>query len=155
MGRQESSGRQSNVTISEGESHGITINHKMVHLEKIVRERQKTGMLERSVADQIARFAQQISGQAQRNATARVGAGKAVQIETIEVKQPFRSQEAQIRAVEWLRRELFRTHDYYFTPTLDPEDQKRRIDTFVWGREDSHEHLARNQQPSTEDDPLL
>lgn len=154
-GRQESHGTQSNVTDSEGESYGITISHKMVHLEKIVRERQKTGMLESSVADQIARFAQRISSQSRRCATVRVGDGKAVQIETIEVKEPFRSPEAQARAVEWIRRELFRTHDYYFTPTLDPEDQKRRIDEFVRGGEARPERMAQNGGAAMEGNPLL
>ncbi len=154
-GRQESSGTQSNVTDSEGESSGITISHKMVHLEKIVRERQKTGMLERSVADQIARFAQRISSHAQRHATVRVRERKAVHIEATEVKDPFHSPEAQARAVEWIRRELFRTHDYYFTPTLDPEDQKRRIDEFVGAGEGRPNRAPQNEHAVLEGNPLL
>lgn len=154
-GNQTSTGSQSSDTVTEGESYGITISHKMVHLEKIVRELQRTGQLERSVADQIARFAQRISSQSRRNATVRVGNGKAVHIETFEVRDPFRSEEARSRAVEWMKRELFRTHDYYFTPTLDSEEQRRRVDAFVNGIPIPVGVDRERQETGDDDSPLL
>lgn len=132
-GVSESEGLQEGAMSSDGESHGITVNHKWVHLEKIVREMQKSGMLEKSVADQMAQFAQELGGHARRRATVRVRERAACVIETAEVKDSFRSPEAHARAVEWIRRELTQVHDYYFTPTLDPQEQKRRIDAFVLG----------------------
>ena len=155
-GQQESESVQSGVTETEGESYGVTINHKLVHIEKIVREIQKTGMLEQAVTDQLARFAQELSSHAQRHATARVRERKAVHFETSEVKDPFRSPEAQARAVEWIKRELYRVHDYYFTPSLDPQEQSRRIDEFVGvGNGGRLENQRAGDQSIIESNPLL
>ncbi len=130
-----STATQTGASDTETEGFGVTVNHKLVHMEKIVRELQKTGMLERSVADQLAKFAQTISGHCRRRATARVREGKAVEIETLEVKDPFVSPEAQAKAVEWIKRELYRVHDYYFTPMLDPAEDERRLREFLNGGE--------------------
>jgi len=155
-GRQESESVQSGITDTEGESYAITINHKLVHIERIVREIQKTGLLEQAVSDQLARFAQELSSHAQRHATARVREREAVHIETAEVKDPFCSPEAQARAVEWIRRELYRVHDYYFTPCLDPQEQSRRIDEFVGVSNGGRlENQRVGDQSVVESNPLL
>jgi hypothetical protein len=132
-GKTASTGSQTGTTENESEGYGVTVNHKLVHLERIVRELQATGMLKQSVPDQIAKYSQQISGQSKRQATVRVRNGKAVHIETAEVPDPFLSPEAQARAVEWIKRQLYQTHDYYFTPSLDPADEDRRIREFLSG----------------------
>ncbi|MBI1313260.1 hypothetical protein GC176_18365 [bacterium] len=147
LGQNHSDGIQRGEADTEGESHGVTINHKWVHLEKFVRESQKSGILERSVADQFARFAQELSGHARRRATVRIREQPACVFETAEVTDRFRSPEAQEKAVEWIKRELAQVHDYYFTPTLDPEEQKRRIDAFVGDMEVNHVPRNSNQKP--------
>jgi hypothetical protein len=130
-GTSYSSGTQDGVTEGETEGFGVTINHKLVHIEKTVRELQKTGKLDKAVADQIARFAQKLSGQSRRRATVRVRERAAIEIEAVEVRDPFLSAAAQAKAVEWIKRELFQTHDYYFTPSLDPAEDERRIREFL------------------------
>lgn len=130
-GRQESSGESESFTESDTESHGMTISHKLVHLEKIVRESQRTGRLERSVLDQIAAFTQRLCGLPNRHAVVRIREGKAIHIRTLDVADSFHTPATRRRAVEWITRELYRTHDYYFTPILDPEEQRRRVDDFV------------------------
>lgn len=129
--KNKSKATQQGMSEQEGESHGITINHKLVHLEKYLREKVKTGMLDRAVADQFARYAQKISGQSQRRATARVRAGKAIEFETEDVKDPFRSPDAQAKAVEMIKRELYQIHPYFFTPNLDESEIERRIVEFL------------------------
>jgi len=138
-GTSTSNSTQSGSTENESQGYGVTVNHKMVHIEQAVRERQDTGMLVKSVADQFARFAQMISGQSQRQATVRVRNGKAMQIETAEVRDPFLSADAQARAVEWIKRQLYQVHDYYFTPSLDPEEDERRIREFLSGTDDTEQ----------------
>jgi hypothetical protein len=54
-----------------------------------------------------------------------------VEIEAADVQDPFASPEAQARAVEWIKWELFQVHDYYFVPTADPAEDARRIREFL------------------------
>ncbi len=152
-GRTQATTEQNGRSDTETEGSGITISHKLVHLERIVREIQKTGVLEKAVSDQLARFTQQISGQSNRRATVRVREGKAVIIETVEVKDPFCSAEANAKAVDWIKRELYQAHDYYFTPTLDTASDDERLADFLAGSKannTSATHRSRNGSQATD-----
>lgn len=131
--RSKSNTSQHTTTTNESESMGLTVNHKWVHLQRVIEEMVKTGKLERSVHDQFARFAQIIAGHSRRCASARVQEGKGFEFLTATVKDPFLSPEAQASAVDWIKRELYRTHDYYFTPSLNPSDELARIEEFLSG----------------------
>lgn len=130
-GRTTATAVQTGQTDTETEGYGLTLNHKLVHLEKIIREKQKTGMLGKSVADQLVQFVQTLSGQARRRAVVRVRERKAVAIETLEVNDPFLSPEARAKAVEWMRRELLALHPYMFVPSFDPAEDEKRLREFL------------------------
>jgi hypothetical protein len=104
------------------ESEALTVSQKWVHLARVIREEQMTGTLEKSVADQLEQIAQRIMTLKRRQALVlRPGDSRSVLIETNEVKDPFESPEALIRAVDWMKKELTRVHDYYFVPDLTDE----------------------------------
>ncbi len=124
---------QKSSTISDSESYGVTLSHKWVHLEKILIEWDRTGKLERSVQDQFAQYSQIISGHSRRTASARVREGHGFEFTTATVKDPFLSPEARAAAVDWIVREIHRSHDYYFTPSLAPADDRLRIEEFLEG----------------------
>ncbi|MCA9224632.1 MAG: hypothetical protein KDA47_03440, partial [Planctomycetales bacterium] len=127
---------------------------KLVHLDDIVREPQKTGSLETSVADQVARFAQRISSLPQRRAFVRVRDRAAEEIESLDVSDPFRSPEAQARAVDWIKRRLYDVQPYYFTPCLDDDEQRRRLDAFV-GDETAEADTVDFRSRPNDSNPLL
>jgi hypothetical protein len=110
---------------------GLSIAEKHMPMPRIVHDKQKTGALETSVPDQLARFGQEIATLPRRQAVVRVREGEAVRIEVAEVRDPFASPTAQMKAVDWMKRRLYEAHDYYFTPSADPEDEERRIADFV------------------------
>lgn len=156
-GTAHATGTQTGVTQNESENFGVSVNHKWVHIEKIVRELQKTGMLQQSVADQIAKFSQRISGHPRRRASARVREGKGFEFLSAHVADPFFSPEAQVRAVDWIMRELYQTHDYYFTPSLDPSEDDRRLEEFLAeteGQDEVH-RIGGPRHIHQEENPLL
>lgn len=136
VGSSHSTGCSEGDSRSESESHGITVNHKWVHIDNIVREPQRTGRLVEAVNDQRARFAQRIATLPHRHAFVRTGDSEAIEVETIDVPDAFVIPDAYFRAIEWIREELFKVHDYFFTPRLDPQLETRRIEAFINGGSD-------------------
>lgn len=59
------------------------------------------------------------------------GKAGSAQIESLEVKDPFVNIEAQIKAVEHLKRQLYQVHAYYFTPDLSLAEEDARIQKFL------------------------
>jgi hypothetical protein len=110
---------------------GLSVAEKHMPMPRIVHDKQKTGALERSLPDQLAQFGQEIATLPRQQAVVRVREGEAVRIEVAEVRDPFASPTAQMKAVDWMKRRLYEAHDYYFTPSADPEDEERRIADFV------------------------
>jgi hypothetical protein len=121
--RNEAVGKQRGITVSDGgsEGEGITIAEKLMPMPVIIHDQQKTGQLERPVDQQFAEYGRQITSQPQRHAIVRTGGEKAFAIETLEVRESFASPQAQLKAVSQLRRTLYATHPYYFTPSADEE----------------------------------
>jgi hypothetical protein len=113
---------------SEGEGRSVT--HRLAQVHKVVRELQRTGQLEMSVADQLMQFAQKLFMLKRRQAIVLSG-NEAVAIETVEVPDPFVSPEALARACEWIKRRLVEYHPYLFVPDLTPEHGARRLEAFL------------------------
>ncbi len=115
---------------AEGES--MTVSQKLVPLARIRTEKQKTGMLEQSVADQLEKWRTRIANLPKRRAILKLhGRRKAVEIKTRDVNDPFLSPKAQMRAIEWVKRELYQLHPYYFVPSFDPKDEEKLLVDFI------------------------
>jgi hypothetical protein len=127
-----------------GDSQGITISHRFAQVQKVVREIQKTGQLEQSVADQVEEFGQVIYSLAKRHAVALCGTDASL-IMTLDVPDPFASPEALVKAVEWAKRELAQLRDYLFVPNLDPAEQEARLRRF----------LGEEPPPALADEPVM
>ncbi len=152
VGSSHSAGFSEGESHSETESRGVTINHKLVHIDNIVRELQRTGRLVEAVNDQRARFAQQIATLPHRHAYVRIGDSEAIEIETLDAPDAFVIPQAYFRAIDWIRQELHIIHDYYFTPRLDPQLEARRIDAFLNGCAD-HRESHNTDVPRIENSP--
>jgi hypothetical protein len=156
--RERSQGRstQQSRTDGGGDSESRSVSQKLVPLARIVREKQRTGSLERSVSDQLEEFRQTIQGLRRRQAVALTPQSpRAIVIETAEVKDPFVSAGAQAKAVDWVKRELLGVHPYLFVPALDAEEEERRLRAFT-GEVESDDALTLDVAPeaplSTSDD---
>lgn len=152
FGQSKMFGTTNNQTLGFGITE--TKSNKLVPLAKIVREKQKTGQLETSINDQLEKFRQMLACLKQRHAFVwRDWLAKAVEIEALEVKDPFVSAEAQVKAVNWMERELFALHPYFFTPTFD--DDPGRFDPFLGGQEEADEPtVVQEQERDEKENPM-
>lgn len=131
-GHAEMKGTSRGTSQGGSEGNGTTESHKRVPLARIVRETQETGSLQHAVNDQFEQMKAQIHALHQRRAVVkRAGERGAFVMETHEVKDPFISSEAQAKAVDWMKRELFQIHPYYLTPSLSPGDEHHRLERFA------------------------
>lgn len=114
------------------ESCGFSVSQKLVPLAKIVREPQVTGMLQTAFKDQLEMLRQWQACLPNRHAIVRVPwEMKAFEIFTADVPDPFVCIEAQMRAVDWVKKQLFQIHNYHFVPDLSLEEENRRLAEFV------------------------
>lgn len=128
---------------------GVTVSEKVVPLHQVKREKQKTGQLERSVNDQLEEKRKKLVSQSKRQALVKVPDKEgSIQIETLEVKNPFVSIEAQIKAVDAIKRDVYAEHDYYFTPNLAPKEEDARINGFL-----KEENVPLIVESTNEEDP--
>ncbi len=157
LGKAKTLSKTHSHTEGGSESEGLTISRKWVHLARVIREEQRTGTLEKSVADQLEQIAQLISTLRRRQAfVRRPGDRRSVLIQTNEVKDPFESPEALVRAVEWMKRELAQLHDYYFVPDL--ADEGRSLADFLGELSEEEEPVfveAAADEAEPEESPLL
>jgi hypothetical protein len=141
-GTSESTGKTTGESKTEGKSAGKTegqtlgighsISHKKIPLAEIYRETVRTGSLEKAFQDQLEEFRQILSCLPKRHAIVRIPTEKkAFEIIAENVPDPFVNIEAQMKAIEWVKKELFQIHPYYFTPDLSPEESLRRLNAFL------------------------
>jgi hypothetical protein len=110
---------------SGGTSTGTSESDKLLPLPKLVHLQQDTGQLKEGTPDlQYERFGSELSSLPQREAVVRIRGGKAMKFVTAEVREPFTSVTAQMKAVEWFKRRLYETHDYFFTPSVEEVSSK-------------------------------
>lgn len=111
----------------------IGLSHKLVPLPNPpVREKQLTGQLTRSFNDQLEELKQWLACLCKRHAIVSVPwEREAFEIVTLDVPDPFESIEAQMMAVEWVKRELHGIHAYFFTPDVTVEEEERRLREFL------------------------
>jgi hypothetical protein len=129
-------------TTTTGTSNGwaVTVGEKHIPLPVIVHSQEKTGQLEDSVADQFEKGRQHLHGLDDRHAIVLApGMKKAIEIRTEDVADPFQSPEAQAKAVRWIENKICETHDFYFTPSFDPQHQDARVEQFVTAKKDTED----------------
>jgi hypothetical protein len=119
-------------TESKNAGMGQTCSQKKVPLHQVRVTEQKTGALEQAVADQLEEGRCKIASQKKRQAFVKVqGSAEAPQAQTREVPDPFASAQAQMKVVEWMKRELYDLHDYYTVPLHGPEEEEKRVGAYL------------------------
>ncbi len=136
IGASKGNGRARTVSDSENAGGALSLSwsesRKLVPLARIRVERQRTGQLERSVADQLEKIRSILHGLRQRRAMIkRQAEAKAFVAEIHNVPDPFVSPEAQAQAIDWMKRELWATHGYFFTPSFGPDEQTERLEALL------------------------
>ncbi len=125
-----SRGRNASRGAGIGKTTGTS--RSMTPLVKVVREKVKTGTLETDLQVQYAKLAAKIQTQKKRQAFVKIiGEEHAVRMEALEVKPPFLSATAQMKAIDGLKRELFATHSYNFVPNYDPSEEENLLRAFL------------------------
>jgi hypothetical protein len=156
LGKAKALSKSHSHTEGGSASEGLTVSQKWVHLARVIREEQLTGTLEKSVADQLEQIAQTIATLQRRQALVlRPGATRSVLVRTNEVRDPFESPEALVRAVDWMKRELTQVHDYYFVPDLT--DEGRSLADFLGEPAEADEPavVGAADEEEAEESPLL
>ena len=122
---------------------GMTLSHRQVPLAQVTLQQQHTGKLKRSVSDQLEELRQKIMTPKQRQAWVKLpDLDRSILIEVGEVNDPFRSSTVHANAVEWIKDELAKIHEYCFVPNLNPAEQERRLLAFLSGESVSHDSTA-------------
>jgi hypothetical protein len=139
---------------SEGgsESSGHSVAYRHAQVRKVVRELQRTGQLEMSVADQLMRFATKLFKLKRRQAVVLMGT-EAVEMEAADVPDPFCTQNAIAVAAEAARRRLIELRPYLFVPDLTPAESERRLTEFLGEVADAVERVEADAVK--EDDPFV
>jgi hypothetical protein len=157
-GTAKARGTQHQDGASGSETDGITVSERAIPLPHIVREKQKTGDLEEKLEVQEAKKQVRIRRLKTRQAWVKaMDQDEPFEIRTLDVADPFLSETAMARAVDAMKRLLFETHPYFFTPSFDPEDQRKRLQKFL---DEDHEQrngspASEGLRPTTEKSPLL
>ena len=121
---------------TQGEGGSVADRPTMVPRPPI-REKVETGMLKDP--NQLDKFVQKIMTLGRRQAIVRLPNERiAFEIFTADVPDAFASIEAQMKVVEWVKRELYAIHPYFFTPILDDSEREKRIREFLqnWPADD-------------------
>lgn len=139
---------------SEGgsESSGHSVAYRHAQVRKVVRELQRTGQLETSVADQLMRFATKLFKLRRRQAVVLMGT-EAVEMEAADVPDPFCTQNAIAVAAEAAKRRLVELRPYLFVPDLTPAESERRLTEFLGEVADAVERVEADAVK--EDDPFV
>lgn len=131
QGKSAALGTSQNDTDGGSESWSVSISEKVVHLAKIVVEKQLTGQLERAINDQLEQFRQLIANLSPRTAIVKIGNAPARLMEVVPVPDSFKSPEARERAFRWVKRQIDAVHHYMFVPDFTPEEEERRLRKFL------------------------
>lgn len=127
----------------------LTIAHKLMLVNMPFREKVKTGKLEQAVTDQLERIGQWIQGLRKQHAIALTpGSTQAFEFRVADVPDAFRSPEALVKTVEWVKRQLWNIHPYWFVPDLSPEASRKRIDWFLGRGVDMERPVAESKRHS-------
>lgn len=119
LGRGRSKKKMRTLSDTRGVSAGGSESEKLLPLPKLVHVKQDTGQLVDSVADQYERLGSDLTSLPRQEGFVRIRGGKALRFRTADVPDAFASPEAQMKSVGWMKRRLYQTHDYYFTPSLE------------------------------------
>lgn len=131
----ESVGTSEGATEGTTDGWAVTEGESLVPLPIIIHDKRKTGSLEESVADQFEQHRQHLHGLPDRHAIVLApGMTKAIEIETLDVPDPFLNATAQEKAVKWITTAICQSHDFYFVPSFSPEDQEQRVHAFLGER---------------------
>jgi hypothetical protein len=113
-----------NWTDSESQGRGLTLAHKLMTLARIIREQQRTGQLEMSVADQFERLMQQIHGLQPRWCLVKVpGEKMAFLAEVALTREPYETPTAKLKALRAIKEQLLELRPYY-APESDEEEAR-------------------------------
>src|SRR6185295_7051978 len=94
-------------------THGTGKSTRWVHIPHKKRELRETGQLKAGpTAEQLEQFKQILMGLPQRTAVVNVLANKPVILHSVEVPDAFRSVEAHLKAIEWLKQRMLELRDY-------------------------------------------
>ena len=129
-----------NWTDSTSQGRGLTLGYKLMTLARIVREKQRTGQLETSVADQFERIMQQIHGLQPRWFLAKLpGERKAFLGEVAFVKEPYETPTAKLKALRALKQELLELRPYYVREsTEEPTNTAPNVKLLPENRDDEN-----------------
>lgn len=123
LGESESLGRSKRKmktnSLGGGVSQGFGESEKLLPMPILVHVDQDTGQLKDSVADQYERLGSELTALPRQEGFARVRGGKAFRFRTADVPDAFLSPEAQMKAVRWIKKLLYQTHEYFFTPSVE------------------------------------
>jgi len=123
-------GRSASSSTGGARTEGHSVAHRHAQVRRVLRELQRTGQLEMSLADQLMRFAQRLFSLQRREAVVLSG-NDAIDLLTAEVPDPFVSAEALVRAAEWAKRRLMELRPYLFVPDLTPAETERRLKSLL------------------------
>lgn len=132
LGANQQEGRSHSTADGGSEGDSLNLSLRFAQIHQTIRELQNTGQLETGLNEQLAKFAQVLASLERRQAVVLAGTDSFV-IESIDVPDPFRSPEALMRSIEWVKSELAQVHPYLFVPNLDPAEEERRIRAFLDG----------------------
>jgi hypothetical protein len=143
-------------TKTEGVTAGLSESEKLLPLPKLVHVKQDTGQLIDSVADQYEKLGSELTSLPRQEGFVRIRGGKALRFRTADVPDAFASPEAQMKAVAWMKRRLYQTHDYFFTPSLEDEPGDAGGLEFVADEDDPILDEAEGMEAADEEEsPLL
>jgi len=124
--------RTGTESLGSSQQHGHSASLKLVPLARHRSEKQFTGSLKRSISDQLEEGRQKIAGLKTRQMIVKLqNQDEAIEVESLPMPHPFKSEEAHLNAIAWIKRQIFQIHPYNFVPDFRPEAEDRRLMEFL------------------------